>query len=120
MTETVEKNSIILRKAAEGLRVLGFTKFIRHDDKGRMCALGAIEHALGPHMSFLVADDHLAVKAFAQHVPDISKQTWSGNPLSYCIAEWNNAPERTAEEVIATFLAAAACEEHKEQETPTP
>lgn len=108
------KTSEILLKAAEGLRTKGFAKFERRTFEGKMCALGAIDYAIPSYENRYASDEHPAVQALAQHVPPPRKENIWGSPLSVSIADWNNAPERTAEEVIATFLAAAACEAHKE------
>lgn len=109
------KTSEILRTAGEVMQKKGYVRFQRHAHNG-VCALGAIEDALeAPHHS--VGDSCPAVKALAAHIPgSLRLETDWRYQLSYHIANWNNSAERTAEEVIATFFAAAACEAHKENE----
>lgn len=108
MSQTVAQ---ILRKAAEALRKKGHTKGTRLNHAGQMCAIGAIEHVTNGNY---IDDSDAAVKALGEHVPQSPIERHTRNPISWAIADWNNAPERTAEEVIATFEAAACCEEHKE------
>lgn len=110
----------ILRKSAQAIRDLGFAKFTRHAGQyevperaskvGAVCALGAIEIATGDD-HYVVNRSHPAVIALAAHLPS--------SPFSddYRVVNWNNLPVRTADEVIATFEAAAACEEHQQKLT---
>lgn len=114
----------ILRKAAQAVRDRGLAKGTRHVEYasnveyagpyariGSVCALGAIEIALDPKWTNdryfeNYAQGVLAAKALAEH---LIGQDHVGSR----IAHWNNRPERTPDEVIATFEAAAACEERK-------
>lgn len=118
----------LLRRSGQAIREKGWAKFVRHADgvsmhsldqvvyrKGAVCALGAIEQALWD-AKLLNPGESLessplgqeAVIAVGEHVAAPVRA--SGN---YHITSWNNANERTAEEVVGTFLAAAACEEGK-------
>ncbi len=74
-----------LRKAAAIVREKGLAKGCSSDIAGRVCANEALSLAsAGPF--------HQAVREFL------------GEPL---IADWNDRPERTAEDVAATFEAVA-------------
>lgn len=115
----------ILRAAAQAVRDRGLAKGIRHVVSpystyggpyariGSVCALGAIEIALDPKWTnerYLenYPEGVRAAAALAEHL--------TGNShVGSRVANWNNRPERTPDEVIATFEAAAACEEQKER-----
>lgn len=87
-----------LREAAAIVRERGWTQGAYVDDDGRVCIEGAICEALGgprpavvPFAPFVDADEEL--RAVIGYVSPV---------------EWNDAPERTADEVIAALEAAAA------------
>lgn len=112
---TTEKSvSQILFDAVNALRRFGHIKWVRHGISGRMCALGAIEYALGPGNQYRANDKTSAVQALGHHVPPVKVGEDYDNPICAVIAAWNNAPHRTADEVIAVFEAAAHCEAGKE------
>lgn len=77
-----------LMDAADILRKHGWCQRALCDDVGRYCALGAIS-AAGTNAL------NLTTGVLAKHLGIV----W--------ISEWNNAPERTAEEVIAALEDAA-------------
>lgn len=74
------------RKCAELIRARGLAKGTYEDPTGAVCALGAmqkVDSTQGPGTYGPL------VLEFSSHVPRI--------------AEWNDAPERTAEEVASLF-----------------
>lgn len=86
----------LLLDAADVIRKNGHCKNALRDAAGRVCAIGAIMEAAreaypGPNWS-----------GFRDRVTDAFRlvEEVGGIP---CIAAWNNAPERTADEVIAAF-----------------
>lgn len=83
----------ILSVAADLIEQRGLSKFALEDERGGLCINGAIMKALDGHWS----DDHPAVVAVRR------------NFGSHCgHVEWNNAPERTAGEVVALLRSLAA------------
>lgn len=105
----------VLRRSAEVMKAKGYARGIRHNvhdsryKTGAVCALGAIEDALGIP-NYALGPFNPVTEALAEHIAE-----QYGKPTASRVANWNNADDRTAEEVIATFLAAAACEERKLQ-----
>lgn len=104
----------ILAKAAE--RVMqGWCKESRHNSKGEVCALGAIEDAAGiyrsaendpltkPLVIFLASllPDH-----YGYRTPTVYRND-DGWLASWKVADWNNDATRTQEEVAQMFRHAA-------------
>lgn len=116
--------SQVLFRSAEAVRILGLAKHTRHSlgafdgfKAGAVCALGAIEVALGLTDFSLGDNKHPAILALAHHLPPAvpNKTDLSEYYNEVCtVTTWNNAPSRVAEEVIAMFEAAAHCEANKE------
>jgi hypothetical protein len=96
-----------LRIAAEILRNEGHVKFTIQTPEG-FCALGAIAKAtLGDPWSREAMMGE-AVQRFGQSLPlSAAEKTW-GVSLTTRICEWNNAAERTKDDVIAALEACAA------------
>ena len=93
----------LLLDAAQIIRKHGLAKGTRFDDQGRVCVLGALSKAEvgNPWGSPWFRDGHhsiAAVKALADTLPPIPNSEWD-TTHGKC-AVWNNAPERTADEVI--------------------
>lgn len=120
------KVSKLLRIAGEKVREKGWAKYIRqvpsygsaHGVPGACCALGAIEYALwdtkllerGAYLESSVLGK-AARDEFAKHVTPTPAVARADRNTGYRIADWNNQVAQTADEVIATFNAAAACAE---------
>ena len=90
----------ILRKAAAVVR-LGWCQFTRDNSFKEHCALGAIEVATNHHR----AEDYPKVLAALVAVLPIPESETRHN---WIIANWNNAPGRTAKEVAEKMELAAA------------
>ena len=94
-----------LRAAAERIREVGLAKGATRRADGSMCALGAISWATGE-------------SGFARYC--------AGRGLMLTVigtewvAEWNDAPERTADEVIAALEAAADLADAEARQCPPP
>jgi hypothetical protein len=81
-------------------------QFSRHD-AGRMCALGLIEGVVNrshDHLSNPAENYPKVLEAFAAVIPDDG----TDKSANWKIASWNNAPERTAKDIVKAFEAAAA------------
>jgi hypothetical protein len=87
----------ILWDAAQILRKHGHCKGAVMDEDGRYCWIGALDRA--HRDSGLSLDDYR--DAFSQW------DRCSGAPNQHYAVRWNNAPERTAEDVINAFERAA-------------
>lgn len=108
------KTHEILREAANQIEG-GFAKRTRHDEKGNCCAMGALENAAAGRrldngercMVSLWAETTCpkAIEALARVVPKIAAAADVGEV--YSIVAYNNAPERTKEEVAAKMRLAA-------------
>jgi hypothetical protein len=86
--------STLLNKAADLLVQTGHTKWTLIDSQGQMCANGAIYFAAeSRHLDFYAGAD-----ALASYLKLGDRRQ---------IPAWNNAPERTGEEVIDAFRQAA-------------
>jgi hypothetical protein len=90
-----------LRAAAEVIRRRGLAKHSYIGNRGERCAVGALMALVNPtsqRLSVLSHDEHVRVwrgeSALADH-------------LGEGVMGWNDAPGRTADEVIAALLAAA-------------
>jgi hypothetical protein len=93
-------NSAVLRKAADHMKKFGHVKGLLEDDEGRVCLLGAINFALvGEACSMPNRSDTLL-----GHVRRYLKKRFGWNEDA---VEWNNAPERSGEEVIAALRGTA-------------
>lgn len=100
--------SLLILDAVEKLKKHGHTKFIRKDIDGRMCALGALDIAEG------VGNKSEAISRIADHIPHCPWDGHNYEPIygihlndGNKVAQWNNQPERTSEEVINKFLEVA-------------
>lgn len=90
-----------LRAAAEVLRRDGWCQLTAHRFWGQHCAAGAIEVAVDPHWKDSAGweDDQNARFSRATY----ALQDYIGASPTF----WNDAPDRTADEVIAALEAAA-------------
>jgi hypothetical protein len=100
----------ILEEAANYLAEHGHTKHALMDDEGRVCAVGALRMVTGSmYGSAPLYPSVIAVAA------DLGVDL-DNDPIGYSaegrawnnVVKWNNAPERTGEEVIDQFLLTAA------------
>lgn len=85
-------------KAADILERRGHCKAILEDGNGRVCAFGALnlaDHGASDHgKNNMGYPEVLRTAVLVQaHIGD----------YSHCLAEWNNQPERTKQEVIDAF-----------------
>lgn len=90
--------SVTLLKAADLLVQHGHCKHVLEDEKGRICVAAAINMADHGNLYWDEGADFEA--AF-----DRLSEYLQADPVS-----WNNAPERTADEVVAALRAAAMAE----------
>ncbi len=114
----------ILRAAAGEVRK-GWTRFVRRNSDDEVCALGALDRVVG---STYVGEKVIAVESVefanpaavaallrvimpaAQPIPQDPRYYRIGDRVSFggtLIADWNNAPERTAEDVAIAMEFAA-------------
>jgi hypothetical protein len=100
----LDETSLKILSAADYIEKHGHTKFKRKDDEGRVCALGAFDWTND-------GNKDPAIARIAAHIPHSPWDGYNSPPLpngeyespSHKLAQWNNQPERTAEEVIAKF-----------------
>ena len=95
LAKELDKADLLLLKAADALETFGHCKYRLRDDQGRMCLVGALLFAKTGKSHF--PDDKFVASSIIR-VPFLRIEKSVGEPVS-----WNNAPERTAEEVIATL-----------------
>lgn len=105
----------IFEKAAEILAEKGHCKHTPQDENGAYCASGALHAAAGWRQGETLVGDYdshaayEAAKAAGQRLRergDVPRQ-YPG-PAFLDLVEWNNAPERTGEDVILLFKELAA------------
>ena len=96
----------LLLKAAGLVQTRGLAKHIREDDQGRVCLHGALSIAVNSgdidcqHVWLRVlVCDHLRSQGLNKN-DGVEDDDWA--------VLWNNAPERTAEDVIQALEGAAA------------
>lgn len=100
----------ILLKAADLLEQRGHTKWTRLDDVGRMCFLGAVEIAQGHEHGYALGGHdgeitHEASRVVAQALGlklrmDDPRKLDGEHDYRGAVVDWNNATERTGQEVI--------------------
>lgn len=93
--------SDILREAARLIRVRGWNQSERQADDGSLCALGALEVALG--IGRFVYIENVAPRVLAEIAMGVQSVDPLHNQPAFRLASWNNAPGRTAEDVAMTF-----------------
>lgn len=90
--------SAVMRRAADLIEEKGHTKGQLIDSNGSMCVNGALWNALGgfatPNRDLFLETTKILAKAIGIGMHPYWTQT-------YDLPGWNNAPERTGEEVIA-------------------
>lgn len=93
-----------LRHALALLERDGWCKVLARDAEGRRCTLGAINAALGRDEGADVTDGvRAAVRAL--------RVCGEGTPHRRLLVDWNDAEDRTEDEVLEAFRAAIAREE---------
>jgi hypothetical protein len=100
-----------LRAAADVIRRDGWTQETYVGGGGCRCLVGAIVAALGGNYGegSIPLDNQARARkartAFAKHFGHMDDRWWGD------LIDWNDDPDRTADEVIAALEAAAAAEE---------
>lgn len=94
----LDKTSLNLLAAADKLDKEGHAKGLRQTSRG-YCALGAIGAVIYDNPWIDLYDDATVLR-LAAHLPQPTYDGWS---IEHKVAQWNNEPERTAEEVIDKF-----------------
>lgn len=95
----------LLNKAADLIEKHGHAKQILKDKQGHMCFMGALFEA---NDGFWAGDP--AIEAALQatdRILGLSTEQSSFGTLVSAVVDWNNAYQRTSEEVIAVMRAAA-------------
>lgn len=87
----------LLLRAADAIEKFGHAKNALCEPSGAMCAIGALNFA--DRGSAVTGQDSSA---------NLSAWTHLCRAVGGSVVEWNNAPGRTAAEVVATMRAAAA------------
>lgn len=106
----------VLERAADDIATNGLAKGELLNEDGQHCSIGAIGHALGHKMDLDGFVDYSAydsgnlrqVASFLVHYlpEETQEQNWPSVAWNV-IVEWNNEPDRTAEEVVDTMRLAA-------------
>lgn len=92
----------ILLRAADVIEERGHTKGVLQDREGRVCAFGALNvvvYGSADH-SYLQSSRDEAAHAVTRHLG-------LGSGYLGPLVNWNNAPERTQQEVVDAFRGAA-------------
>jgi hypothetical protein len=103
----------IFERAAEILMESGHCKHVNTKPTGERCAFGALWAASGGHLGYgmdlgydkpdqwpLVGEAGRMAEGLLRLRGEINHP---GGPVPDCLVEWNNADERTAEDVILLF-----------------
>lgn len=98
----------VLLKAADLLEEYGHIKYIRRDMSGSMCFLGALQEAqgilvtTGEDTPLTIAASAAVVKFLDLKPTNKTARMYIGHDYYHAVlmAEWNNAEERTGQEVI--------------------
>lgn len=104
----------ILELAADDITFNGLAKHALINESGQRCAIGAIAHAVGCKLDartggFVVGGDwdneyiEEAAQCLAEHLPTLSNPLPAWDKVVY----WNNAPDRTAADVVDAMRHAA-------------
>lgn len=97
------------RAAAAKVRE-GWCQHILQNDRGDVCALGGLSQALHgtPFRVHKLEDVLPLAKAIRPDVErEITDPLFPASPSLHVIVDWNNRPQRTAEEVATLFEATA-------------
>lgn len=106
----LDEQSRILLRAADLLEKHGLAKHCQRDSEGRMCMAGAIIVAAGgtPETFYSWTGDALGSCYPSRAAWEAAMRVIKGLPgCTYGPANWNNAPERTKDEVVAKLRAVA-------------
>jgi hypothetical protein len=96
-----------LLRAADRLRWKGHCKGMLVGNDGEYCVMGAILVVTGSSPISVATERALnATKALIRHLDGNADMNWFG--LWGAAVDWNNAEERTADQVIGALEAAAA------------
>lgn len=87
--EPIEAWRKALLDAAEYIRVHGWCQHVHRNSSGNVCAIGALKEVAAP---IVESAAHMVMIRYLGSVP---------------VSWWNDAPERTAEEVVEALLSAA-------------
>lgn len=102
--------SEVLDKAADIIERGGLCKSKLQAGDAR-CARGAIMDAMGMTISgFFISEPKFRAVDYT-----LARAIYGNEHVSDAVAHWNNAPERTADEVIAMLRAVAATERARER-----
>lgn len=109
---TMKMNSEILAKAADVMRERGHVKlYLEKFNGGPVCLVGAINVATHDRAAWPNDDDDTArVRALARIVGEFVDDHNDGYASmgTLAVVDWNNRPERTADEVIEALECAAS------------
>ncbi len=94
------KDAKLLRKAADEILIRGWAYGERHTFDGRVCALGALENAVGGG-EYIENSRPSLVRAL---VASLTPEAGGG---SFSVAEWSNHVAKSAENVAAGMIRAA-------------
>lgn len=96
----------VLERAADDIATNGLAKGYLRNQGGQHCSIGAIGCALGWD-TYSYGNVREVAEFLVDYLPDkIQEQNWRSSAWNI-IVEWNNEPDRTAEEVVDTMRLAA-------------
>jgi hypothetical protein len=101
----VDETTMLLLRAAALIEERGHCKYVRENGKGSFCVLGAIDRAAG-YFDDLYKDE-LKSSTWWSAVSRLVESIQGDPRLNWRAADWNNASERTKEEVVGKLRAAA-------------
>jgi hypothetical protein len=111
--------ALIFRNAAKVIQGRGHSKGLYEQHTGEVCAVGALMAAEGKTPAHGLNPIGHVSQAVWFLSSRIMSNTVDADPIER-IADWNDAPERTASEVVETLLAAAKAIEEREASAVTP
>ncbi len=96
----LDEASKLLLKAADLIEKRGLAKDTEEDDRGRLCAIGALVTAMGKIPLALGREGGWDDRGDPIFQSALRRMEASVGNVVAC---WNNAPARTAEEVVSTM-----------------
>lgn len=104
----------VLLKAADLIRERGHAKEVFENGAGNLCLHGAINKAVTGNPYYMSGDDPIWVEATERVAGMLFERVYPGAESraftdfsGHWASRWNNAPERSADEVIAALTEAA-------------
>jgi hypothetical protein len=101
---TAKQKATVCRLAADRVR-RGWTQYQLSNEHGDVCAFGALNFAMHGHADY--SHDREAVFRLGADIAQVLNIS-NGPGAAFRLADWNNRPERTKQQVVNGLKRAAA------------